>query len=250
MSAEMFDHQLTALFEGVSDDLETAIFELRDRLGVKHLVYHAARFGAKPVEDPFVRLTYPAEWVHRYLTRNYLRVDPVIREGFQRSLPFNWAEVGPANQAEVEFFKDALTYDIGSVGFSIPLRDKFGRRALLSLASDMDHYGWAEICQKNRRLWIDAGNILHQMAAEEMATGTALPPLSPREREVLYWCAQGKTAAEIGLILNLATYTVSTYLRSARYKTNSVSITQAVYKAQNEGIIEGQYYPEKKNIPI
>lgn len=237
-SNDDIDSKLAEICGDLAESLIDGIFQLRDRLQVKHLVYHGARHWSKPVDEPFVRLTYPAEWVHRYITRNYMRLDPVIREGFQRTLPFNWTEVGPANELEEAFFVDAGTHDIGKSGYSIPLRDKNGRRALLSISSDDDPDVWAERCMKNKRLWIAVGNFIHHQAALEMGNEVSMPRLTPREREVLYWTAQGKTAAEIGLILGLATYTVSTYLRSARYKTNSVSITQAVYKAQQMGIIQ------------
>ncbi|MEL6201726.1 MAG: LuxR family transcriptional regulator [Pseudomonadota bacterium] len=235
---EKFDSKLEEVCDDLADTLSDAIVQIRDRLEVKHVVYHAARHWSKPVDDPFIRLTYPADWVHRYLTKNYMQVDPVIREGFQRTLPFNWMEVGPSNELELEFFKDASAHDIGLSGYSIPLRDKTGRRALFSISSDQSASDWEERCKISKRLWIAVGNHVHQRAMPEMGNEFSVPRLTPREREVLYWTAQGKTAADIGLILGLATYTVSTYLRSARHKTNSVSITQAVYKAQQMGIIQ------------
>ncbi|MEN0002114.1 MAG: autoinducer binding domain-containing protein [Pseudomonadota bacterium] len=232
------DGNVSTACAALADNLAEVVFQLRDRLGVKHLVYHAARHLTKPVDDPFIRLTYPADWVHRYLTQNYMQIDPVIREGFTRTLPFNWGEVGPANDCEQAFFRDAASHNIGNNGYSIPLRDKTGRRALFSVSSDDTPDRWAERCLTNKRLWLAVGNFLHQRAMLELGNETETPRLTPREREVLYWTAQGKTAADIGLILGLTTYTVSTYLRSARFKTNSVSITQAVYKAQQLGIIQ------------
>lgn len=64
-----------------------------------------------------------------------------------------------------------------------------------------------------------------------------LIPLSPREKECLRWTAQGKTAEEIAMILNLKIITVKFYLRSIRQKLNCNTIAQAVYKAASQQII-------------
>ncbi|MEO0544056.1 MAG: LuxR family transcriptional regulator [Pseudomonadota bacterium] len=245
-TGDEIDRNLAGICDNLAGSLSDAIFQIRDRLQVKHVVYHSARQGTKPVDAPFIRLTHSAEWVHRYLTKNYILVDPVTKEGFQRTAPFNWREIGPSNEDETAFLRDAAEHGIGTSGYSIPLRDKNGRLALFSVSSDQEPIDWQPRCKKNSKLWTAVGRHIHKRAIEEMGGEVSIPRLTPREREALYWTAQGKTAADIGLILGLATYTVSTYLRSARYKTNSVSITQAVYKAQQLGILQR---PENTNDP-
>jgi DNA-binding CsgD family transcriptional regulator len=63
-------------------------------------------------------------------------------------------------------------------------------------------------------------------------------PLSPRERECLYWAAQGKTCYETGLILGLGATTVKVYLDNARYKLNAVNLAHAAALAVKLGIID------------
>ena len=55
--------------------------------------------------------------------------------------------------------------------------------------------------------------------------------LSEREKEVLRWTGDGKTADEIGLILNLSHSTVNFHLRKAMFKLNAPNKTSAVVKA-------------------
>ena len=74
-------------------EIEVAIAKLRDLLNIDHVVYHTSKFGASPSADPYIRLTYPASWIKRYLQMGYIDVDPVVREGFLRTLPFNWNEL-------------------------------------------------------------------------------------------------------------------------------------------------------------
>ncbi len=219
--------------------LEDIVVQLRDRLGVKHVIYHAARLGAGPVDDPWIRLTYPPEWVHRYLTHNYMRVDPVIREGFQRVMPFFWWDVRTASPQEEAFFIDAMAHRVGLNGFSVPVRDKNGRRALFTVSSDAEAGDFAAWVAGHRTLLVDLAFLIHSMAViEQEGIGIDNPPLTRREQQVLYWSGQGKTAADIGLILGLATHTVATYLRSARFKLNAISIAHAVYKAMQAGLID------------
>jgi DNA-binding CsgD family transcriptional regulator len=68
--------------------------------------------------------------------------------------------------------------------------------------------------------------------------------LSPREIECLAWAAQGKTYAEIGLLLGISFATVKTNLDNARFKLGAVNLTHAVALA----IIYGNLFMTEKTI--
>ena len=55
--------------------------------------------------------------------------------------------------------------------------------------------------------------------------------LSKREKEILKWAGDGKTADEIGLILNLSHSTINFHLRKAMFKLNAPNKTSAIVKA-------------------
>ena len=74
-------------------EMEAVIAKLRDFLEIDHLVYHSSKMGASPSVEPYIRLTYPASWIKRYLQMGYVDIDPVVREGFLRTLPFAWSEL-------------------------------------------------------------------------------------------------------------------------------------------------------------
>src|SRR5262245_15893029 len=90
-------------------DMFDTVRRLRDLIGVAHLVYHSTKRGMSPSIDPYIRLTYPPEWIKRYLEMNYVDVDPVLREGFARVLPFDWSEL-PMTAREMPFMMDALAH--------------------------------------------------------------------------------------------------------------------------------------------
>lgn len=65
-------------------------------------------------------------------------------------------------------------------------------------------------------------------------------PLTKREREVLAWVAQGKSAWEIGKILNIAKRTVDEYAATAYRKLGAVNRAQAVAIAVRDRLISGR----------
>jgi len=61
--------------------------------------------------------------------------------------------------------------------------------------------------------------------------------LTPREREVLTWVAQGKTTWEISEILGIASRTVDEHVASAGRKLGAANRTHAVAIALRERIV-------------
>jgi DNA-binding CsgD family transcriptional regulator len=61
--------------------------------------------------------------------------------------------------------------------------------------------------------------------------------LTPREREVLWWAAQGKSAWEIGEILHISKRTVDEHTQKAIRKLDATNRTQAVAIALREKLI-------------
>jgi LuxR family transcriptional regulator, quorum-sensing system regulator BjaR1 len=62
--------------------------------------------------------------------------------------------------------------------------------------------------------------------------------LTVREREVLAWVAQGKSAREIGEILHITKRTVDEHVQSAIRKLGALNRTHAVAIALRDRIIE------------
>ena len=75
----------------------------------------------------------------------YVDVDPVVREGFRRSLPFRWSELTIQTAAEASFLADALAHGVGPHGFSIPVQTKHGHRGLFSISSSCSEQEWADV---------------------------------------------------------------------------------------------------------
>ena len=70
------------------------------------------------------------------------------------------------------------------------------------------------------------------------AAKSKLNSLTAREIEVLGWVARGKSAWEVGEILNIAKRTVDEHVQTAVRKMGAVNRTHAVALAIRDGIIE------------
>lgn len=65
-----------------------------------------------------------------------------------------------------------------------------------------------------------------------------VPRLTDREKEILRWTMDGKTAWEVGQILQVSEHTVNFHMRNATRKLDASSKHQAVLKALSLGLIQ------------
>jgi DNA-binding CsgD family transcriptional regulator len=217
-------------------EMDETIQKLRDLLNVDHLVYYSSKMGTSPSADPYVRATYPAAWIKRYLQMGYVDIDPVMREGFLRTLPFDWNDLKIESAAEVAFLADALSHGVGPHGMCIPVQSKHGHRGLLSLSFSRSENQWIEFVKTNRVALIQIANRIHRRVISEVF-GEDRPHLTTRELECLRWISVGKDASEIAIILDISPHTARDYLKSARYKLDCVTSAQAVSKAVKLGLL-------------
>ncbi|BBG30364.1 LuxR C-terminal-related transcriptional regulator [Zymobacter palmae] len=130
---------------------------------------------------------------------------------------------------------------------------------LISEYYSSGHYGgWAQSMIESKNVFsmllVDSVNILDQKDIDHVdlqmqwvatavlskMTKFRLKPnvrLSEREKEVLRWSGDGKTAWEISQILNLSQSTVNFHMRSAMYKLDAPNKTNALVKAIYLGLL-------------
>lgn len=239
--SEAFLDRMTA-----AQTVSAALGAMRDHYGLTNVTYHLARTIAGDVDSPFVRTTYPDPWVARYLLEGYVRIDPIVREGFARSVPFDWTDVETLS-SDLAFLDDAARHGIGGRGYSIPITDRAGRRALLSVNSQMSKPGWKHLTAQFAKEWLDLGQLVHKIAIAELYGGDdPVPTLAAREIECLHWTALGKDHKDIALILNLSEHTVRDYTKSARLKLGCATLSAAVMRAAHLRIISPWPSPPSK----
>jgi DNA-binding NarL/FixJ family response regulator len=76
------------------------------------------------------------------------------------------------------------------------------------------------------------------------AAHTTVISVSEREQTVLHWLAEGKTACEIAVILNISVCTVRAHIRNIVCKLNASNVTHAVARGFRGGLLHCQGFFE------
>jgi DNA-binding CsgD family transcriptional regulator len=95
--------------------------------------------------------------------------------------------------------------------------------------------GVIEVEYSMRAVFDEYGNLI--ALRPEGNRKVAAYAINRREREVLAWIAQGKTAEETAIILGISRRTVEWHAKNARDKIDASNVTHAVAKAVKNGMI-------------
>lgn len=101
--------------EELSETLKTIAWEI----GIRHIVY--LRFAPEKSNDPSSRTTiatYPKEWQTDYFLKGYEHFDPVVVQGRNALLPFDWETLARDDPRVLAFFADAAKHGVGRNGLS------------------------------------------------------------------------------------------------------------------------------------
>ncbi|WP_186210102.1 autoinducer binding domain-containing protein [Burkholderia gladioli] len=182
------------------------------RLGFEYCCYgiRVPQPGTQPVVEIFD--TYPAGWII-------------------------WPDVDTAEDPSL--WRDARDFGM-SVGVAQSAWAARGVFGLLTIARRSDRLTPAEINSLTLQAnWL--ANLSHSLMGKFL-----VPKLSPaasvtltrREREVLSWTSEGRTASEIGEQLNISERTVTFHINNILAKLGATNKVQAVVKAIGMGLIE------------
>ncbi len=208
----------------------------------KRLGFEYCCYGIRvplPVSKSAVAIfdTYPDGWMAHYQAQDYIKIDSTVRDGALTTNMIVWPDVDEV--APCPLWEDAREagLSVGIAQSSWAARGAFG---LLSIARHADRLTPAEIDMLTLQThWL--ANLSHSLMS-----GFMVPKLAPaasvvltaREREVLCWTAEGKTACEIGQILGIAERTVTFHVNNVLVKLGATNKVQAVVKAVSAGLID------------
>lgn len=200
------------------------------QFGFSHFIVTGLPSQSQRFENLVLERFWPEDWMSHYLSRDYIRRDPVAIASLVHSAPFTWkeasrraSEFGSAGDRIMGEAADAGLKD----GVCVPVPVRNALAGCISLA------GEAPITRKDALAPVNVLSLtfasrLQLLVAHRTTKGLTL---SNREREVLTWVAEGKTAWEISQILGISDSTVNKHIAGAMRKTGSVTRTQAVAKA-------------------
>ena len=179
---------------------------------------------------------YPARWQAQYAQCNYLSVDPTVQHALKSPLPIFWSDEFFAGARD--FWEDARGHGL-RYGWAQPCRDVNGTLGMLTVARSNEALSDEEMQEKNIRLaWLT--QIAH-LAMTRVLIKKFVPEanvrLSSQETTVIRWTAEGKTTAEISVIMGLSVRTVTFHIGNVVKKLNASNKTAAAVRAAVLGML-------------
>jgi LuxR family quorum sensing-dependent transcriptional regulator len=177
----------------------------------------------------------PEGWVNEYLDNNYILNDPIARHCIEARGPFFWREAieATASREAKDIMMRAEIYGLKN-GICFPIHNINGFEAGVSLSGFPNSPKKTEI----RSLYlasIMAFNTLRRIKSDHPLR---IQAISQREKEVLTWCALGKTSTDIANILFVSENTVNVHVKNAISKLSARNKTEAVTIAVRIGVID------------
>ncbi len=196
------------------------------------LVQHPVPFTRPRV---FLFSTYPENWVKRYESENYYAVDPVLLLCQRAGRGVEWTRdlfTGAGN-----LWAEANAAGLNS-GFSCSAMAPNRAIGILSIASSLHSQTQHLRVQLEVKLHFLAElslRVLERLNDSSMAVLSN--DFSQRELEILKWTAEGKTSAEISLILAISEHTVNFHQKNMQKRFNVSNKTQIACYAAAIGLI-------------
>lgn len=220
-----------------SNSVEEALALITSTYEIDFITFHLLKNEVLAFSNPFVRTTYPDAWVRQYLLNNYISRDPVIEHVVDEGESFCWSELRikpvhkPVLRASVEF-------GLGTCGYTFVYTDGRGRQSALSVNSSKTVRKWRDYIEPLIDEFETFLPVVHKKGVTEaLAEREGAPCLTSREHECLSMSANGRSYSDIAMALDLSEHTVRSYLKMARTKLGSATLTQAVGKAVRSGIL-------------
>jgi LuxR family quorum sensing-dependent transcriptional regulator len=176
-----------------------------------------------------------AEWLKIYDDGRYAEIDPIARRLRHSVVPFEHDEVPyGSNSRAAELRQRRRDFGFAS-GLSVPIFGPTGSTGYVSYAI---FKGLKPDLPANKRTF----HLMTLYAADRICSlrsaGSAHKPIvTNRQREVLTWVAAGKSAWEIGEILNISARTVEEHAQQVLQRLGAVNRTQAVAIAIRDRVI-------------
>jgi len=172
---------------------------------------------------------WASEWFTRYESEGHFLYDPCAARSRLTAEPFLWHQLptGGLTPRGRLVMDEAAEFGLKD-GICVPIHVPLAGPAVVTAASDR-----VEVPPGAMPLIESLCVHLFRKVSglESKSDNEEGSPLTPRERELLQWSAQGKTTDDISCILGVSTHTVESHQRNIRDKLDAINVTHAVVKA-------------------
>lgn len=179
--------------------------------------------------------TYPDAWMSHYKSANYMAIDPVLKKDNFSFGHLCWDD---------ELFRDAQELWLAArehglqTGATQCLMLPNHAHAFLSVsrAGARDHSIQQDEIALHLQIMLEFSLLALLRIEDEMVMPREMK-FSKRELEILKWTAEGKTSAEISIILAISENTVNFHQKNMQKKFNAPNKTQIACYAAAIGLI-------------
>ncbi|MFU0507168.1 helix-turn-helix transcriptional regulator [Pseudaminobacter sp. NGMCC 1.201702] len=205
-------------------------------LGFEHLILSGVPVGGQKLAPMVELMGWPKGWFERYCEKEHAKSDAVCIYSAKSRLPFEWHEIPErwSGTPENRLVQDEATeFGIRS-GFAVPMHSYSHWQSVVSFASGRPRCYMSEHEQSLLvTMAIYAGMSIEALSHGEIEDD----PLTDRQREVLLWAAEGKSAWDTSVILGISEATVRKHEKKAREVLGTATTMQAVVEAIRRRII-------------
>lgn len=206
-------------------------------IGFKFFAFSTSFINISPPLNKMQFNNYPAIFSKEYEEKKSISIDPVVAQCNQSMMPVLWHR---ELFSKTPWLWESLENQGLQHGWSQSIHDEVtGFCSILSLARSHCPITAMELYETLGFSGL-IGRHLHLLNAQlqpKLAAGRGPPHLSQREIDVLTLAADGKTAGQTAIILNVTPRTVSFHMQSSILKFGVNNKTSAVMAAMKAGLI-------------
>jgi LuxR family quorum sensing-dependent transcriptional regulator len=238
MNYDRTGYQAIEAFGGVSTPQEVfaALKTALNFAGLRHFCLNLFPQPGAPFSDLILTCEVPPAWLELYLREDFAAVDPSIRHCRRVVMPFAYSDTPYDPHKEpraAEVVRRARDFGVAD-GTLIPITGPTGCIGDLWVGGKDESFRPTDI----PAIHILALYAFHKVQQLMHPAACTTADLSGREREVLKWVANGKTATEIGDVLHISQRTVEWHIQQAAQKLGAKNRMQAVVIAARDQLIE------------
>lgn len=157
--------------------------------------------------------TWPAEWLDRYVARNYVDHDPVVVHAIGAGRAMSWSEArsmrGGNSRMASEMFGDARSFKlVDGVAFAISTLD--GGMVIMSYGGETIDLSPEDL---GKISFISAYAVGHALS---LRGEDRFRDLSPAQKECVHWAARGKSRQEMSDLMAMSGEEIDQLLSHAR----------------------------------
>jgi len=235
----MYINQFVELFELKSlDQLSSAVFRWAENYGFEQCIFRVLPSKYSAMEQAFVLTNYDHQWCAMYNVYHYCDIDPIVKHCYVTHFPLLWDHTAYSSAKQKVMYKQGERFGLNS-GLVFPIHGPNGEFGMMNFATSkpMSQRKRTRISNSIPILSVFKDYVFESSKPFNRTLSHGETPLTPREKEVINWCAAGKTSWEISKILSCSESTVNFHLSNIRGKFNAGSTQLAVVKAMRSGLI-------------